>query len=165
MATFERYEWISGGGSTHWPANNTGTNVDLYPIYGQCLRRFQLVNVRVQGKNAGVTADFVENLAMHQEVIWPATSAFPVSLYHATRRLPMNVTGFFADLVDVYNVWWNGADEDFGFNEKCSRGKNGETGNPVRFQWYPLGEGTYNYEDLIQMDYTFRALYSYYPAP
>jgi hypothetical protein len=157
----ERYEWISGGGTLHWPANNTATNVDLYPINGTTLRRFQLVNVRIQGKNAGTTADIVEQLAMHQEVLWPATSSTPTTLWHATRSLPMHVEGFFADLVDIYNVWWNGADQDFGFNEKCSRTGFEHTGAPVRFRWYPLGLGTFNYEDLILMDYTFRALYSY----
>lgn len=153
------YHWISGGGTVGWPTSLAPTNVDLTIPANALVVRFMLHQTTVKGENHGLNNLIVVPLAMSQIVSFTTGKYAGRQIYGATRALPMVATVFLATAVTTYNVWYNGGDNELGFNEKCDYGGAGSPVSNLRFQWAPRMLPGYSTSWNIGMDYNFAVLY------
>lgn len=160
------YEKITGGGTFLLPAPDVRHVFTLTPVFGKALKRVIVRGDRIQGKNSGLTADVVEPIVITWEVSVENSDFEPDHIrYHESVSLPWQATSFFADAVDVYNIWWSGGARDWGFDQEILAGLVTADVGPVVYVGMTVNTpgDTTNYEGLIQCDMDVMAIYSYRP--
>lgn len=158
-----KYEWIVGGGTYALGETGVPHLFPLVPVHGKALKRVMCRGLVIQGTNSATTSTVVEPIVLQWDVFFD-TGEFDdaFNVFRHTVQLPHTVTAFFADAIDLYNIWWHGGDENCGFDQEILRGKVSDVeGGETLVALTPWGPGTFNYEDHISVNVEVRALYSY----
>jgi hypothetical protein len=117
------YEWVQEGGDLAFGAPSDLLTFDYVPDHGIALKRVVARDFWVGGKNSGLDHTAVTPLFLKIEVLTGGDAFGGNTLrYSQVAAVPMTATGFFADAVDIYNVWWGGGGQDVGFDQEILAG-------------------------------------------
>lgn len=157
------YEKITGGGSGSLPGEGSGVSFPLVPTFGKALKRVMTRGVSIRGRNSGLTYSVIEPIILNWH-IWYATGTAGdgEDVFEHSVLLPYQCTGFFADAVDVYNVFWGGGDAEIGFDQEILRGHPyDDEGNQLVVQLTCSGPGTENWVGNISYDVELMGIWAY----
>lgn len=122
------FHWITGGQDTTW----TGPNQSLFTVTnivpaGGVMKRFQGRSYVIEGRNLTTGANSVGPLHYNIGVSITTGHYAPRQIYTSTRQVPFQVASVYDVLTTqrVYDAYYNGGDDEFGFNQRCDFGKAG----------------------------------------
>ena len=155
-----RYHWLTGGVSVSGvvPIATQTTNVVL-PA-GATIKRFQLRNANIAGYNSGVDTTWRRVGAFSEQVSFTAGPMINRIIYSSIRRVPFNVTAFFAAAVPVFDYYVNAGDNELAFNQRCSYGlASGPTQTLTFTGRYIIEAGSSSGNLIGNFQYSFAVLY------
>ena len=154
------YLWLTGGIDIVGAVPNTLQTTDIVIPAGGTIKRFQLRNTYVSVFNEGTNHNTVHNLYFSENVHFTAGPMTNRVIYQSIRRIPMVTTTFFAAAVPVYDFYAYAADNELGFNQRCSYGLKTGPSQTLRFQCAVHSQPTaYDGTYLGELTYQFAVLY------